>query len=168
MSLSKSTLTKTGRAAIALSISERPLHLAWGTGTLQNLINATELALEVGRRTPAVIAFVLPDDQGDIVIPQGLSAEGVVQEERYRQVDYQTPHLYIRVQFDYDDASNVSISEMGLFMDTVVDESLPPGQRYFTPAEITNKGLLMSVQMISPAINRSPNVRQSVEFVLQI
>ena len=26
------TLTKTGRAAIALAISSRPLHLAWGSG----------------------------------------------------------------------------------------------------------------------------------------
>ena len=26
------TLTQTGRAAIALAISSRPLHLAWGSG----------------------------------------------------------------------------------------------------------------------------------------
>ena len=30
--MSLATLTKTGRAAIALALSARPIHLAWGSG----------------------------------------------------------------------------------------------------------------------------------------
>ena len=50
------TLTKTGRAAIALAISSRPLHLAWGSGdpawdadgaTLPSLIGSTALINEL-------------------------------------------------------------------------------------------------------------------------
>lgn len=50
--MSLATLTKTGRAAIALALSSRPIHLAWGSGDaawdaedaqLPNLVNATAL-----------------------------------------------------------------------------------------------------------------------------
>ena len=46
------TLTKTGRAAIALALSSRPIHLAWGSGNtawdeedaeLPSLVDATAL-----------------------------------------------------------------------------------------------------------------------------
>lgn len=57
---------------------------------------------------------------------------------------------------------------MGVFMDTAIKEGLPPGQRYFTPAELEDPGLLLAVQIITPPMNRSASVRQSVEFVLPI
>lgn len=173
------TLTHCGRAAIAKAISARPLHLAWGTGdpawdvsdaTLPSLIEATALTHEVGRRTPASIGFVTPDEAGGIVIPVSAGAEGAVQEARYRLVTdgSPTPFLYVRVDYNYADASNVVIREMGLFMDTELMDGLPEGQRYFTPAEISNFGLLLAAQIILPPINRSPSVRQTVEFVMPI
>ena len=132
------TLTKTGRAAIALAISSRPLHLAWGSGdpawdadgaTLPSLIGSTALINELGRRTP---------------------------------------YLYVQTAYAYSDASNAIIREMGLFMDTEFIEGLPEGQRYFTPADLKSPGLLLAAQIILPRINRSPSVRQTVEFVLPI
>lgn len=173
------TLTHQGRAAIALAISKRPLHLAWGSGnpawdapdaTLPSLIEATALVHEVGRRTPNRIGFVTPDEAGDIIIPVSAGAEGAVQEARYRLVTdgTPTPFLYVQTHYNYADASNVVIREMGIFMDTEFVADLPEGQRYFTPAEITNSGLLLAAQIILPSINRSPSVRQTVEFVLPI
>ena len=50
--MSLATLTKAGRAAIALALSARPIHLAWGSGNpewdaeeadLPSLVNATAL-----------------------------------------------------------------------------------------------------------------------------
>ena len=70
--------------------------------------------------------------------------------------------------FDFADAANAVIREMGIFMGGSPVEGLPPGQRYFLPAQIANPGLLMAAQIILPSINRSPSVRQSVEFVLPI
>lgn len=173
------TLTHQGRAAIALALSKRPLHLAWGTGNpvwdtdssnLPSLIDATTLVNEVGRRTPNRVGFVAPDEAGDIIIPVSAGAEGAVQEARYRLVTdgSPTPFLYIQTNYNYADASNVVIREMGVFMDTVLVEGLPEGQRYFIPAQAQNAGLLLAAQIILPPINRSPSVRQTVEFVLPI
>lgn len=172
------TLTNTGRAAIALAIASRTLHLAWGSGdpawdtgtadSLPTLLTATALTNEVGRRTPNKVGFVTPDEAGDIVIPVSAGAEGAVQEARYRQSVDPTPYVYVMVNYDYANASNAVIREMGIFMDTEFVPDLPPGQRYFTPAEIAKPGLLLAAQIILPPINRSPSVRQTVEFVLPI
>lgn len=171
------SLTKTGRAAIARAIAERPLHLAWGSGDpawddadaeLPSQVNATALVNEVGRRVVSSVGFVLPDDEGNIVIPVGIGADGDVQEARYTSVPGPTPYIYIRVNYNFADASNVTIREFGLFMDTVVMPDLPPGQRYFVPAELESPGLLLAAQIVVPSIQRSPAVRQSIEFVLPI
>jgi len=53
-------------------------------------------------------------------------------------------------------------------MDTELKEDLPPGQRYFTPDNLKSPGLLVAAQIIVPPINRSPSVRQTIEFVLPI
>lgn len=175
--MSLATITRTGRAAIVKAVAGRPLHVAWGSGDpawdaenaeLPSLVNATALANELGRRVPAHIGYVEPDDQGDIVIPVSVGAGGDVQEARYRSVTTPTPYLYVRVNYNFEEASNAIVREIGVFMDTAVKEGLPPGQRYFVPAEIEDQGLLLAAQIISPPINRSPSVRQSIEFVLPI
>ena len=176
--MAPATLTQTGRAAITLAIFSRPLHLAWGIGsaawdaegaTLPSLVSATKLVAEVGRRTPTSIGFVTPDEPGDIVIPVSVGAEGAVQEARYRLVtDGPTPYLYVRTAYNYSEASNAVLREMWLFMDTEFVAGLPEGQRYFVPADLKSPGLLLAAQIITPAINRSPSVRQTVDFVLPI
>ncbi len=175
--MSLATLTKTGRAAIALALSSRPIHLAWGSGNtewdaddavLPSLVNATALVNELGRRTPATIGFVEPDDAGDIVIPVSTGADGEVQEARYKSVTGPTPYLYVRTNYNFEDASNAVIREIGVFMDTELKADLPSGQCYFTPDNLENPGLLVAAQIISPPINRSPSVRQTIEFVLPI
>jgi hypothetical protein len=171
------TLTHIGRAAIALAIAERPLHIAWGSGesfwdnpdaSLPSLLDARSLVNELGRRTPGTIGFVEPDEAGDILIPVSAGGEGAVREARYRSVPGPTPFVYVRAHYNYGDASNAVIREMGVFMNTEFVEGLPPGQQYFTPADIANPGLLLAAQIILPRINRSPSVRQTVEFVLPI
>lgn len=176
--MSLATLTNTGRAAIAKAIASRPLHLAWGSGDaawddpetgIPSMVKATALVNELGRRTPATVGFVEPDDAGDIVIPVGYGAGDTVQEARYRQVTPgPTRYLFVRVNYNFAEASNAIIREMGLFMDTVVKADLPPGQRYFKPDELEDSGLLLAAQIITPPINRSPSVRQSIEFVIAI
>lgn len=175
--MSLATLTKTGRAAIALALSSRPIHLAWGSGKpewdaedaqLPSLVNATALYNEIGRRTPASIGFVEPDEAGDIVIPVATGSDGEVQEARYKSVPGPSPYLYVRVNYNFEDASNAVIREFGVFMDTEIMEGLPEGLRYFTPAQLKNCGLLVAAQIQKPPINRSPAVRQTIEFVLPI
>lgn len=167
------TLTKTGRAAMAKAIAARPLFLAWGSGDpawdeledLPSLIEATALYNEVGRRIPTDVGFVEPDEDGDIVIPKQGAGDTVI-EARYLKVTGPTPYLYVQTSFDFADASNVVIREIGVFMDAQTADGLPPGQRYFLPAEIIDIGLLVAVQIFKPGINRSPSVRQVIDFVL--
>lgn len=173
------TLTHVGRAALALAVAQCPLHLAWGIGdpawntpgaNLPSLVDSTALVHEVGRRTPNRVGFVLPDESGDIIVPVYAGAEDPVQEARYRLVTdgTPTPFLYVQVQYNFSDASNAVISELGLFMNTELVDGLPEGQRYFTPGELKNPGLLLAVQIIVPGINRSPSMRQSNEFVMPV
>lgn len=171
------TLTTTGRAAIALAIMARPLHLAWGTGDeawdaddaeLPSLVDATALRAEIGRRAIATKGFVTPDPQGGIVIPTGQRPDGSVEEARYAQVEGPTPYIYLRVNYDFADAANAIIRELAVFMDTEIAPDLPPGQFYFTPQELASPGLMLAAQILTPPINRSPAVRQTIEFVLPI
>lgn len=175
--MSLATLTDTGRAAIAKAMAARPLHLAWGSGDatwdnpdfeLPGLKPCTSLVHELGRRTPTSVGFVVPDDAGSIVIPVSVGKDGSVQEARYSLSATPTPYLYVLTHFNYGEASQAVIREMGVFMDTVTKPGLPPGQRYFTPAELDDPGLLLAVQILRPSINRSPSIRQSFEFVVPI
>lgn len=109
-----------------------------------------------------------PDDEGDIVIPVATGADGEVQEARYKSVTGQSLYLYVRVNYNFADASNAIIREIGVFMDTEVKEGLPPVQRYFLPSDLKSHGLLVVAQIFQLPINRSPSVRQTIEFVLPI
>ena len=177
---SLATLTAAGRAAIVLAIKSQPLHLAWGSGDpawsadenkahlKEILTNKESLENELGRRQVAVSSFVLPDSDGDIVLPTGRQSDGTVQQSRFRQVEGPTPHLFVRVNFDYEEAENQIVREVAVFMNTVVKPELPPGQRYFKPDEILNFGQMLSVQRLDPVLNRSSATRESFEFVLSI
>jgi hypothetical protein len=178
--MSLATLTKTGRAAIAESIVTQPLHFAWGSGDPAwdedesgqhlevSLVNAVALNNELGRRFITATGFVEPDPEGELVIPVGRQPDGTVISARFTQVPDATPNLYLRVNFDYADASNQTVREVGIFTGTVVSGDLPPGKQYFTPEELENPGKMLIVQRLDPSIDRSPAVRQSFEFVLTI
>ncbi len=176
--MSLATISKTGRAAIARAIGKCPLHIAWGTGDpawddmneedLPSLIEASALQTEVGRRTVTTVGFVEKDEAGDIVVPTGRNSNGTVQLTRYRQVEHPTPFLYLRAAYDYEDASMSVIREIAVFMDTVPQPDLPPGLLYFTPDQLAEPGMHLAGQILRPSINRSPSVRQSIEFVLPI
>ncbi len=170
------TLTRTGRAAIVKALKSRPLHLAWGTGdadwdedaaVLPPLIDRQSLFNEIGRRTASVVAFAVPDEDGGIIVPTG-EVNGELTLVKYSITDDPSPFLYVQTHFWFDDAPNQKIRELGLFMDTEVDPACPPGQRYFLPSEITNPGLLLAAQIVKPGIDRSPAIRQAIEFVLPI
>lgn len=173
-----STITNTGRAAMAKAIAARPLFLAWGSGdpawdamnkeNLPSLVDAETLTSELGRRKPSVVRFCTPDDAGSIVIPVASTEEGVLQTARYSLSDTPTPYLYVRADYDFENAANAVIREIGLFMDCKPKESCPAGQLYFTPDEFEENGMLFCAQILDRPMNRSVSVRQSVEFVQPI
>ena len=120
------TLTKCGRAAIAKAIAANPVYLAWGSGLeewdnmgdadLPSLLDRKSLYNEIGIRRASVVGFCEPADTGDIVVPIGMGADGVtVETARYMQMPDPTPYLYIKAAFDFGDAANDTIREIGRF-----------------------------------------------------
>lgn len=178
--MSLATLTNSGRAAIAQAILSLPLHYAWGSGEpgwdddpdKQHLdvplVDAVALNNELGRRAVTAAAYVLPDSEGEIVIPEGRDSQGGVVEARFSISPTPTRFIYLRANFDYDNASNQIIREVAVFSNTTIKEGLPPGQRYFTPADVEDPGHLLCIQRLDPVILRSPAIRHSFEFVLEI
>lgn len=157
-------LTTSGRTALAIAVANEPIHLAWGSGdpgwdetpVAENIID-TALIAEVGRRAATQIAYCLPAVEGEIIVPNGRFTHSVTP----------TNHLFLRFNFDFNDAALASIREIGIFMGTVLVGGLPLGQTYFLPADISTPGILLALERI-PKITRSAAVRQSFEFVLTI
>lgn len=176
--MSIATITLSGRAFMASALKAQPLHVAWGSGDpawddmadsdLPGLVESTALVNELGRRVPASVGYVTPDENGSIVISIGADGEGNVIYKRYSQSVEATAYLYIRCNFDNADASNSVIREMALFGGTVTDPELPPGLQYFTPDQIVAPGFLIAVEIVRPSFGRSPSVRESYEFVLPV
>jgi len=158
-------LTSIGRAAWAAAINELPLHLAWGEGdaawdvtAVSPGLDETALVAELGRTVVTTSGFAEPDDLGLIETPTG----------NYTLVTGPTPNLYLRFDFGFADAADKTIREVGLFINTVMVDGLPAGQRYFLPADIDEPGTLLAVERFELPLERSPLVRQQFEFVLVI
>ena len=158
-------LTQSGRTAIAQSVKNQVIHLAWGTGQSDNGFDnfdalpedptQTALIREVGRRVVDEVLFCVGDDQGDLITPTG----------RFRYSDDPTNNLYIKTVFDFLDASEYTIRELGLFVGTVTNPDLPVGQRYFLPADIVDSGILLLLENSVPLI-RTAATRESFKFVI--
>lgn len=170
-------LTASGRTAIARAIAAQPLHFAWGTGdpawdtdgVPPEQIAASELLHELGRRTATSVQFVVPDDEGDVIVPVfNDPASGGNIRRRFAVSAEPTNNLFMRFNFDFEDAPASIIRELAVYVGSVPIEGLPAGQRYFTPAELADKGTLLALENLRERIIRSPNARQSFEFVLTI
>jgi hypothetical protein len=155
-------LTKSGRAAIASSIKNQQIHLAWGEGqsewgdgTAPEDVMATGLIHEVGRRRADEVLFVEGDDDGPLVTPTG----------RFSAVDYPTNNLFMRFTFDFENAANKTIRELGVFIDTVTNPDLPSGQWYFELNDIVDPGILLVLEHTVPLI-RTAATRESFSFVI--
>lgn len=153
-----------GRVAIADAISRRPVHLAWGLGDgawLDDVpppdIAATDLMAEVGRRVITDWKYVVPDDNGEIEVDTGKFSPS--------PGNAPTQHFYLNCQFDFLDGVGQNVREVAAFINTEVVAGLPEGQRYFTPDQITNKGILLYLQNITP-IFRSSAIREYFETVI--
>ncbi|MDR3353216.1 MAG: hypothetical protein LBO00_09520 [Zoogloeaceae bacterium] len=167
-------LTLSGRAAMAAAISTRPIHLAWGTGepswdadgTPPESTLATSLVSEIGRRTLTSWQFVIEDENGAITV-NDVDDPTIKKKFAPSPGNAPTNHLYMLFNFDFEDAPAATIREIGIFVDTVTDPELPPGQRYFTPDQLVDPGILLGLER-HLFVNRQPSVRNFYEQVLTI
>ncbi|HDX8858940.1 hypothetical protein [Klebsiella variicola] len=157
------TLVNSGRAAVARSIKESSVHLAWGSGSVDwdaskpvESVSALNLVAEVGRRKVTQAMFCKPDSAGEIVVSEG----------RFALSTEPTQYLYMRFAFDFVDAEDEIIRELGVFVGTVAKDTVPVGQEYLLPEEVEEPGTLLVLENIEKLV-RSPQIRQQFEFVVQ-
>lgn len=155
-------LTQSGRTAIAQSVKNQMIHLAWSTGDeewdnepIPEDPTQTTLIREVGRRVVDEIVFCVGDDEGELVTPTG----------RFSRSDVPTNNLYIETKYDFTDAAEYTIRELGLFVGTITNPELPEGQRYFLPTDIVDPGILLLLEHSVPLI-RTAATREYFCFVV--
>lgn len=154
-----------GRIAAAIAFKAKQMHIAWGTGdgtwTSAPTVNpmAAELVNEIGRRKITSVDYVIPDAEGDIYIPGA---------GYFSTTTTPTNRLYVLTRFDFSDASDQIIREIGLYVDTVTDSGLPLGQKYFTPDQVTDIGYVLQMHNLSGTdiIHRDPAVREKIELLV--
>lgn len=156
-------LTDSGRAAVAKSIKESPIHLAWGSGSVDwdtsqppESIGTTALLAEVGRRKVTQSLYCQPDPTGEIVVSEG----------RFTISNTPTKYLYLRFAFDFLDAYEATIRELGVFIGTQAESTVPAGQDYLELSDVADPGQLLVLEYIQK-LQRSPQIRQQFEFVVQ-
>jgi hypothetical protein len=86
--------------------AEATVAVAFTVATPPETLQATALIDEIGRRQATTIAFVTPDGEGEIVVPNG----------RFSLSEAPTAHLYLEFRYDFDDAAAATIRELGLYM----------------------------------------------------
>lgn len=157
------TLVNSGRAAVAKSIKESSVHLAWGAGSVEwdesrpsESVYALSLLAEVGRRKVTQALYCEPDPAGELIVTEG----------RFAVSSEPTKYLYLRFAFDFADAGDAIIRELGIFIGTIAKETVPAGQDYLEPDDVEEPGSLLVLENIDKLV-RSPQVRQQFEFVVQ-
>jgi hypothetical protein len=133
------------------------VNVAWHIGRPAEDKAATALRAEVGRRLVVAKQFVVPDAAGVIEVPEG----------RFSPSATPTNHIHVLCRFGYGDAPNAVIRELGVFLGTTILPTVPEGEVYLLPQDVAAPGWLMALQHVAPLF-RSPDVRQSFEFVLTL
>lgn len=118
-------------------------------------ITATSLQNEVGRRVVDEVVFCVPDEQGDLITPTG----------RFAAVAEPTNNLHMRFTFDFDDSPGEIIRELGIMVNTSLDDALPAGQEYFQGADIVDPGILLVLEHTVPLV-RTAATRETFSFVV--
>lgn len=147
---------------MATAIKDSPIFVAWGTGSdswdnedERESRQATALISEIGRVKAKSVGFCTPDPAGEIVM----------QNNRYTISPTPTPNLYIKSEFDFNDGLGQTIRELGVFVNTTIKKGLPKGQRYFTPDDLEDAGILLALDHIT-AMQRGVGARVSFDFVI--
>lgn len=159
-------LTTIGRATYQEAIGSQPIHLAWGAGDPSwagsppaEETGATALVAELGRLAALQVAFVLPDVNGAITLPDGA---------RYTVSGTPTRRLFLDFHFEFTHQPVATIREMGVFVGTVRNGGVPGAQAYLIPAEITNPGDLLLLENLTPEIIRSAGTRERFRYVITL
>ena len=158
------TLSQSSHIVIAKKMMESPIHLAWGTlptgftGTWTDVATVpnptdTRLIKEVGRRLVTIKKYVVADPNGEITTTQG----------NFTESRTPTRTIFIQINHDVTDASDQTIYQIGLFVDTKA-KSGKDNKPWLSPDEIEDQGYMITLANIAPIIRNAATkeVRQLV------
>ena len=147
--MTKHVLQDAGRIALAKALKAKTIHIALGRGEAawdaltpaqieaSTPNNAAALVSEIGRRV-ATVQYVEPDPVGDIEVRD----TDTDTTRRYRLSVNPTAFLYLRAKFDYTEGQGEYMREVGIYVDGTPIAGLPPGQMWFTAAQVATPGEL--------------------------
>ncbi|MBQ4844946.1 hypothetical protein J8L98_22510 [Pseudoalteromonas sp. MMG013] len=155
-------LTRVGRIELAKAVKAQSIYLAWGAGEPQwdttpvtEQSTSTQLTQVLGYRKARRVLYCEPDVNGEIQVPEG----------GFTASSQATPHIYCEFNYDFTDALDKTIRELGLMVGTQPSSGEPAGKFYHAPSDIVDPGVLMLVEH-RPAMYRDQGVRETFEFVL--
>lgn len=108
---------------------------------------ATGLVSEIGRVRVISLDYILPI--ADVVEPDPITV--TIDGSVFALVSTPTRTLYMQTTLAASDGVGAAISEFGMFAEASVDGALPPGQQFYSGAEITDPGSLMLLRHEVPA-----------------
>ena len=146
------TITRLPLGAIA---TDALLDITYIQDTPRESITSTSLMNQVGLRTVDEILFCSGDENGELITPSG----------RFTESRSPTNNLFLKFTFDFEDAANQVIQELGVMVGTEFLTELPPGQRYFTPEQILTPGILLVLEHTVPLV-RTAATRETFTFVV--
>lgn len=117
---------------------------------------ATDLLEEIGRRRVVISHYVVPD-------PGGIIGIG---EDNFSVSDTPTNYLYIKFILDPSDGGSETICQLGLFVNVVPKNTVPPGQFWLLPSEIEEAGDLFLLENIATE-SMSPLEKTVMECVIE-
>lgn len=133
------------------------INISYTTATASESLSSTGLLDEIGRRVIDEVSFCQADPDGFVVTPTG----------RFSKTDTPTNQLYFHCTFDFEDASDQTIRELGLFIGTEISDTCPPGQRYFLPSDLKDPGILLVLENTVPLIQTAAT-REAFSFVITL
>ena len=137
-------LQDAGRTKLAQTIAALPIYLAigrglpaWDSAPEPPPATATQLVDEIGRLRVIDITYVVPHEAGSITMPAGA---------RYNPSAKPTRWLLLRANLEFGHAQGEQVREFGVFIGGATDPALPPGQLYFSRAQVTDIGTPYAIE----------------------
>lgn len=156
-------LTESGRISVARYLAKQPLHMAWGTGLPEwdatpsaNDPSQTDIISEIGRLKATRVQFALPDQDGEIELPEG----------SFSIVGTPTKYLMLSFDFEYTSAVGQDIRDLGVFIGTEAVAGTPAETKYLTPTQVEDPGMLLVAERVLK-FTRTSNVKQRFIYVIQ-
>lgn len=131
---------------------------AWDTTLVQPSPSLADLVAKVGVMRCREVAYVTPDDAGDISMSDG---------SKFKRSDDPTRYLYLYFKLDLADADGNTLRETGIYYGTEIAGSIPGGQYYIDDADVTEWGTLVQADRFN-SIVRDGTIEQAFSTIITL